>query len=148
MIPSYFVQVEKIPVTPNGKIDRNALAGLRDSCSKSDSTYMAPKTDIERSIANVWRETLHLDIVALDDNFFDLGGNSIKIIQVSKQLQEELTRDIPVVILFKYPTIASLAEYLSQEEFLPQKQERPERTRKKEMGKGRLNKKRRLKLKN
>ena len=114
MIPDYFVQLEKIPLTPNGKIDRKRLGSISPEV-KVESTFAAPESDNEKSIAAIWREILELEKVGIDDNFFELGGNSLGFIKISMKLLETFNRDLPVVILFKYPTIRSFSQYLSGE---------------------------------
>ncbi|MGA1840821.1 MAG: non-ribosomal peptide synthetase, partial [bacterium] len=114
MLPSYFVQLESLPLTPNGKVDRRALpapGGQR----QLNGTYMQPKTKLERSIANIWQEVLKIDRVGIHDNFFDLGGNSLLMILVRSKLTEITKIDIPVIDLFRYPTVGSLVTYLRQE---------------------------------
>ncbi len=112
MIPSAFVMMENIPLTPNGKTDRNALPAPDQR--QTDEEYIAPDTQIEQDIARVWQDVLKVEKVGIRDNFFDLGGHSLLLIQVQTKLQEVFNREIPVVELFKYPTIAALAEYLSE----------------------------------
>jgi acyl carrier protein len=116
MIPSHFVQIKSIPLTPTGKIDRKALPVPSRSRSRLGSTYVAPKTDIEKMIATVWTEVLKVDMAGVEDNFFDLGGDSLDIIMVGSKLKEVLKRDISTVTLFASPTIQSLAQQLKHEE--------------------------------
>jgi acyl carrier protein len=115
MVPSYFVQLEKIPLTSNGKIDKNALPEPELKRSKTKATYIAPKTDMEMIVAGIWKEVLKVDMPGAADNFFDLGGNSLDIIMVGSKLKENLNLEIPVVTLFSYPTIRGLAGHLSEE---------------------------------
>jgi acyl-coenzyme A synthetase/AMP-(fatty) acid ligase/acyl carrier protein len=112
MIPYLFVALENIPLTPNGKTDRNALPAPDQR--QTDEEYIAPTTQIEHEIARIWQDVLKLEKAGIRDNFFDLGGHSLLLIQVQTRLQEVFDREIPVVELFKYPTIAALAEYLSE----------------------------------
>ena len=114
MIPDYFVQLEEIPLTPNGKIDRGRLVSISPEV-KVGVKFTAPESDNEKTIAAIWKEVLELKKVGIDDNFFELGGNSLGFIKISLKLQETFNRDIPVVILFKYPTIRSFSQYLSGE---------------------------------
>lgn len=79
-------------------------------------TYAAPQNDLEKHIAEIWQEVLQLDRVGSTDNFFELGGHSISIIQVHEKLQEVIERTFPLAEMFKYPTVSSLAQYLSQED--------------------------------
>ena len=113
MIPSYFVHLEKIPLTPNGKVDRRALPRPE---FKTGKNYVAPKTGVEKKISHTWKEVLRLDDIGIFDNFFELGGNSLQIITINNKLKQILKMNIPVAIMFTYPTIESLANYLSQQE--------------------------------
>jgi amino acid adenylation domain-containing protein len=111
MIPAGWVRLPSIPLTPNGKIDRNALPEPElERVSEAD--YAAPRTPIERQITDIWRELLGVPQVGIDDNFFDLGGHSLLIVQVHERLAARLDRDIRIVELFQYPTIRALAAHL------------------------------------
>jgi polyketide synthase PksJ len=116
MIPTSFVQLDRMPLTQSGKIDRKALSQLDQEPKKLNVTYVAPQTSMERITANTWKEVLHLEEVGINDNFFDLGGNSFDIIKVNNKLRERLKRDIPMVKMFEFPTIGALANYLHQQE--------------------------------
>jgi len=115
MIPSYFVFMDRMPMTPNGKIDRKALP-----VPKIDPhvEYVAPRNDTEKQLIEIWAEILEMDKndISIEANFFDLGGNSLKIITVTGKLKETFKQDIPVVIPFRYSTIRALARYLRTEE--------------------------------
>ncbi|MDQ1349715.1 MAG: polyketide synthase PksJ [Acidobacteriota bacterium] len=115
VIPQYFVMMDKLPLTPSGKVNRRQLPAPDRSRPKLDTTYVPPRTELEKIIGNAWKEVLKLENVGIHDRFFDLGGNSLKFIQVNNKLEPYLGKDkeIPVVIMFQYPTIHSLAEYLS-----------------------------------
>ncbi len=113
MIPSYFIQVDRIPLTPNGKVDRKNLPSPGDQRARLGTTYLAPSSEIEKTIAEVWTEILHLEKVGIHDSFFDLGGNSLNIIQLNNRLREKLEIDIPVVSMFRYFTISSFTKYLN-----------------------------------
>jgi hypothetical protein len=115
MVPSAFVLLDALPLTPNGKVDRRALPAPEASCRESDVMYAAPQTALEQTIASVWQELLHVDVVGLHDNFFDLGGHSLLIAQVHNKLHGVSTGDISMVDLFRYPTISALAGYLGRE---------------------------------
>jgi amino acid adenylation domain-containing protein len=116
MIPSYFVQLEEMPLTPNGKINKKALPDPLGLSKLSGITYVEPQDDLQRLIARIWKEELELEKVGVNDNFFDLGGNSMDVVRVNHRLNEELEKSIPVVSLFKYRTIRSFVMYLCQEE--------------------------------
>jgi amino acid adenylation domain-containing protein len=115
MVPAYFVQMEKIPLTPSGKADRKALPPplSGESRPKLGVQYVAPKSGIEKIIAETWKEVLKVKMVGIYDNFFDIGGNSLKLILANNMLTEALKRDIPVVKMFEYPTINTFLNYLN-----------------------------------
>jgi len=115
MIPSYFVEMETLPLTPNGKLDRKALPPPEPLRPRLGVTFVAPQTSLEKTISAVWQETLRLDKVGINDNFFDLGGTSFDILKIISHLHEVLHMDIPVVSLFRHPTIQLFSEYLQQE---------------------------------
>jgi len=115
MIPTYFVQLEQMPLTGSGKIDRKALAALKKDHLKLKRTYVKPATDMEELVANTWKEVLNLEEVGIHDNFFDLGGNSFDILKVHGMLEEAIKKEIVPARMFAYPTVASLALFLAQE---------------------------------
>jgi amino acid adenylation domain-containing protein len=108
MLPSTFVELEQMPQTASGKLDRRHLpepAPLRPALAP---TYVAPSTPLEQQLARIYAEILALDTVGRDDNFFELGGNSIHLLQFGRILQDELHLDVAVLDLFLYPNIAAL----------------------------------------
>lgn len=113
MLPSSFVLLEAMPLTPNGKVDRRALPAPEIGRSQIETAYVKPQNEIENIIARVWQDTLQIDKVGIHDNFFDLGGHSLLMAQVSQKLLEALEQKISIVQLFQFPTIHSLAEHLS-----------------------------------
>ncbi len=114
MVPDAFVRLDKLPLTVNGKVDRQALPRPSGDRPELSNAYVAPKADLERAIARIWQAVLGLDQVGLQDNFFDLGGHSLLLVQVQNQLQTQLGRQILLVDLFRYPTIQAIAAYLDQ----------------------------------
>ena len=103
--------LEEMPLTPSGKVNYRALPA--PEINRQEGVHGAePESTAEKNIARIWRQLLKLDAVYLDDNFFDLGGHSLLIVQVSRDLTKSLGREIPVVDLFRYPTIAALAEFI------------------------------------
>jgi acyl carrier protein len=113
MIPSYFIRLDKIPLTPNGKIDERALRTMKVNLI-STHEFTAPQSNIERIVAGVWQEVLKLEKVGIYDSFFEIGGNSLKIIQVVGKLNKLFKKEIPVVSMFKYTTVHSFAGYINQ----------------------------------
>ena len=112
MIPSAFVLLDVLPLTPNGKIDRRALplpAGVRPDL---DAAYVAPRSALEQTIAQIWQEVLQVDQVGIHDTFFDLGGHSLLLAQVHTRLCAAVPHAITMLDLFKYPTISALVRYL------------------------------------
>ncbi|MGE5557193.1 MAG: amino acid adenylation domain-containing protein [Bacillota bacterium] len=114
MIPSYFIDLPKLPVTPEGKIDRKALPEPDFSMSAAVD-YVAPQNEYEEKMAAVWQEALGVERVGTRDNFFDLGGDSIKAIQVSSLLQN-YKHPLAIKDLFQHPTIGELSSLLPQTE--------------------------------
>jgi amino acid adenylation domain-containing protein len=114
MVPSAIVRLEVFPLTPNGKLDRKALPAPNGAGHETDGPYVAPRSELERLIADVWREALGVERVGVGDNFFNLGGHSLLLIRVNNHLRESLRMELPVVELFKYPTVSALAEHLSR----------------------------------
>ncbi len=113
MIPSHFVQLESMPLTNNDKVDVRALQERDDENYISlGTTYMAPGTNLEKMIAEIWKQVLGVNQVGIYDHFFELGGNSLNIIQVNERLKNDLNIDITVMMLFRYPTIYSLSQQL------------------------------------
>lgn len=115
MLPSAFVVLETLPLTVNGKVDRQALPPPSSLRPVLTTAYVAPQAELEQAIAQIWQTVLQLDRVGIQDNFFDLGGHSLRVMQVQSQLQERLGREIAVVDLFQHPTIQALAAYFSQD---------------------------------
>lgn len=113
MIPVNYVILEKFPQTPSGKTDRLTLPPPEKTRPLLDTSYVAPRTPTEQSIMEIWAEALGLENVGVMDNFFDLGGDSLTLFWMHTHIQETFAIDIPMVILFKHPTIAALARFIS-----------------------------------
>ncbi|MCM3007886.1 amino acid adenylation domain-containing protein [Bacillus subtilis] len=110
MIPSYFIQLEQIPLTSNGKVNRKALSAP-DENSQTKATYIAPRTSIEQALVTLWEAVLGVKEIGVLDNFYDLGGDSIKSIQVSSKLFQAGYK-VEMKHLLKYPTIAQLSQHV------------------------------------
>jgi acyl carrier protein len=125
MIPTFFIRIEKIPLTMSGKIDKKALP---EPEIRAKTRYVSPETYEEKNIAAIWEKILRLEKPGINDNFFDIGGNSINIIQLFFELKNVFQLEIPVAKIFQYPTIASFARYLQDNnEFIsnPAKENQP-----------------------
>jgi acyl carrier protein len=121
MVPSAFVFLDAMPLTPNGKLDRKALPVPGRNYRESEDGFAAPGTPVEEMIAGIWAEVLKLEEVGIHDNFFDLGGHSLKATQVMSRVREALQVDLTVRVLFEGPTVAELAARVEQS--LPQAHE-------------------------
>ena len=113
MVPNDVVELEAMPLTPNGKLDRKQLPIPQHTQSASTTDYEAPKDEVQQIIVNVWQQTLKLDKVGIKDNFFDLGGHSLLVIMIHHQLQEQLSIPISLTDLYRFPTIESLTNHLN-----------------------------------
>jgi natural product biosynthesis luciferase-like monooxygenase protein len=111
MLPASLVVVLAFPLTPNGKVDRLALPDPRSAIVVSKA--VSPQTEFEKSIAALWCEVLGLSEVSVDDNFFDLGGHSLLVVQVQRRLREASGREVSITDMFRFPTIRSLAQHLN-----------------------------------
>src|SRR6185369_5274785 len=97
MIPAAFVTLEALPLTPNGKVDRRRLSAMEAVQPEVKETYVSPRSELERGIAGVWQEVLKVQKVGVHDNFFNLGGHSLLIVQVNDKLREALQIDVSIV---------------------------------------------------
>src|SRR5690606_26764542 len=114
MMPSAFVTLDALPLTPNGKIDRNALPAPSPVPRAPVENYAPPANDIESKIAAVWKALLGVERVGVRDNIFDLGANSLLTVQANQRLSSLLQRKIPLVSMFRYPTVEALAIHLGE----------------------------------
>ena len=110
-VPSEFVCIEHLPRLPNGKVDRHALLSLHEPRERppEDSGQW---TDLQRLIASIWEEVIHVKGVGLDDNFFKVGGDSLSVVRVFNRLRDGVNRDLSITHLFKNPTIRTLSAFL------------------------------------
>ncbi|MCB8913125.1 amino acid adenylation domain-containing protein [Rhodococcus rhodochrous] len=110
MVPSVIVVLPGLPVTPSGKVDRSALP----AAAPVGAAYRAPRTPTEGAVARAFASVLERDRIGIDDNFFDLGGNSLAATAVASKLRSELGRDVPLSLVFLDPTPAGLADHLDE----------------------------------
>jgi len=115
MIPESFVMLEALPLTANGKLDRQRLASAGQLRTRSGADYVAPRTPLEEILADVWKGVLHVDRVGINDNFFDLGGHSLLAMRVVSRLRAEFSLELAVRAMFECPTIELLALTLLRE---------------------------------
>ncbi len=113
MVPATFVWLAGMPLTPNGKIDRKALPAPTETPPVPNNGHAFPLAGVEGAIAKIWRETLRVEHVGLHDNFFDLGGHSLLLMQTQVRLREVLGVEIPVMRLLEHPTVSALRDFLA-----------------------------------
>jgi amino acid adenylation domain-containing protein len=113
MIPSHIIQIDKIPLNPNGKIDRKALP--EPGITEADN-YTAPSSELEKKLAHMWSEVLGVkkEIIGVETNFFQLGGHSLIAVTLVSQIYREFNVNVPLEQIFKMPFIKALAQYISK----------------------------------
>jgi amino acid adenylation domain-containing protein len=110
MVPTIFMAVEAMPLTPNGKVDRKALPQPDAYRPELAANYVAPRTSLETQIAEIWAQVLKLERVGVDDNFFELGGYSLLATQVITRLRQTISIELPLRTFFEASTVAGLAD--------------------------------------
>jgi acyl carrier protein len=114
MIPSAFVVLDALPLTPSGKVDRLALPAPDSANGNVSDTYVAPRTPIEEAVAAIWSDVLGIERVGVEADFFALGGHSLLATQIIAQIRSDLSVNLPLHSLFTAPTVATLAEQIVQ----------------------------------
>jgi len=114
MLPSALLTLKELPLTLNGKVDRRALPAPQ-SRPEELGEYIAPRTSLERALANIWAQVLRVDRVGVRDNFFELGGHSLLATMVTAHISHLLNVDVPIRVLFEKPTIQALNDFVVQE---------------------------------
>jgi acyl carrier protein len=113
MVPATFVTLKQLPLMVNGKVDRHALPEPSNGAYAVKTTpFVAPANELERTIAAIWSEVLGREEIGTQDNFFDLGGHSLRLLLVHLKLRETIGLDMPMFELFQYPTVSKLAAHL------------------------------------
>ena len=115
MVPSAIVMLERLPLTANGKIDRRALPAPANSRPELGAAYLAPQSATEKRIADVWQSVLGMEGIGVEDNFFEVGGNSLLMAAVHHRLREAGRPHPTLVDLFRHPTIGALARHLGRQ---------------------------------
>jgi len=114
MIPAHFVKLDTVPLTSNGKIDRQSLPSPLSESATPPTDYAIPQTPLERELAAIWSELLELREVSIHDDFFEIGGHSLLAVRMRSMVEDRLKRDLALRDLFRAPTIAGLARLLQQ----------------------------------
>jgi amino acid adenylation domain-containing protein len=126
MVPAAFVSLESMPLTPSGKVSRQKLPEPEWTAEVS---YVAPRTDAEQQLCDLWAETLGIDQVGIHDDFFTLGGHSLLAMQLASRIRDTLHTELPLASLFNYPTVAELAGQLGSptaiDELMPADRSQP-----------------------
>jgi len=115
MLPAYYIQIESIPLTSNGKADKNALPNVTYN-DLVETEFIEPKTEIEIKLANIWKEILTIEKVSLTDNFFEIGGHSIKAMKLISKIKEEFEVSFKISEIFTNSTLLSQAENIASRE--------------------------------
>ena len=113
MVPSAFVFLKSLPLTPNGKINRHALPAPEQTRPELEAIYIAPRTPVEKQLAEIWIKLLAIEKVGIHDNFFELGGHSLLITQLLAQLRDIFKVNLSLRSLFEQPTIANIANKIA-----------------------------------
>ncbi|MCX6582111.1 MAG: amino acid adenylation domain-containing protein [Candidatus Aminicenantes bacterium] len=116
MVPAYFIHLERIPLTTNGKTDRKALPGPDETFIDTGVEYVAPGTETEKKLASIWQQLLRLEKIGINADFFHLGGDSILVNRCIARIREELQVEIPLRKFFEGPYIKALAEEIEKQE--------------------------------
>ena len=119
MMPSLFVFLERLPHTPNGKIDRRNLPPPEGTLMAAADRFAAPRNPVEQIVAEVWAELLGIERVGVEDNFFELGGHSLMATQLITRLRQIFQIDLPLAIIFKTPTVSAVAQFMTDHEAKP-----------------------------
>jgi acyl carrier protein len=113
MVPSIFVHLDSLPRMPNGKLDHRALPAPGEHLRRQGD-FVAPRTQTERQLAEIWQGVLKLERIGATDNFFDLGGHSLLATQVLSRAREAFDLDLPLRVIFDAPTLAGMAEVIAE----------------------------------
>ncbi|RKR12095.1 amino acid adenylation domain-containing protein [Flavobacterium sp. 90] len=117
MIPSYFIKVETVPLTPNGKVNKNALPEIEDN-SIVKKEYVAPVDALEKELVQIWEQTLGTSPIGMNDHFFELGGHSLMISQIINAVYKKLHMSVPYKVFYTNPTLSDLRKVLKNQEYL------------------------------
>ena len=115
MIPAAFVSVPTFPLTEHGKLDRRALLNTEATRDRSSAKAIAPSTELETTLVQIWQEVLNIESIGIKDSFFDLGGHSLLAISLFTKIEQELSKNVPVSAIFQAPTIEELARYIEND---------------------------------
>src|SRR5262249_32002579 len=110
MVPTAWVFIDEIPLTPNGKVDRRALPDPGKARLDTGQSFVAPRTLVEEVLAAIWKQVLGADRIGKDSNFFWLGGHSLLATRIISRIRESFQVELPLRSLFESPTLSELSE--------------------------------------
>ncbi|MBT9312777.1 non-ribosomal peptide synthetase [Leptothoe kymatousa] len=113
MVPSVFISLDSLPLTPSGKVDRRALPKPDLNQRNLENDFVAPRNPVEETLSEIWRETLKAEKIGVRDNFFELGGHSLLATQIISRIRQIFQLELPLRRIFEAPSIESLAEQIN-----------------------------------
>ncbi|MCK4359258.1 MAG: amino acid adenylation domain-containing protein [Candidatus Cloacimonetes bacterium] len=119
MVPSNFVIIDSLPITPNGKVDRHALPEPDKVRHELEKTFVAPRNELELRLTKIWEKVLCIKNIGVRDNFFDMGGHSLLAVRLFSQIEKTTGRNLPLITLFQAPTVELLSKVLREEGWSP-----------------------------
>ncbi len=115
MVPGSFIHLETLPLTPNGKLDKNQLPDPSSCLYSSHKEYIAPETMLQKNLAEIWSKVLSKNILGVNDNFFEIGGNSFSLVIMHSKIDKLYPDKVSVADVFANPTIAKLSDFISSQ---------------------------------
>ena len=112
MVPSQFILLQEMPLTTSGKVDRKRLPEMEKLRPLLETRLVPPRDEVEGAVASIWKRVLHIPELGIDDNFFDLGGHSLLMVQAHREVQEHFEVTIPLIKLLEHPTVRAFAGYV------------------------------------
>jgi amino acid adenylation domain-containing protein len=116
MIPTHFITLSALPLTPQGKIDRRTLPLPEQCIQQTQASKVAPRNELEQQLAEIWSKVLGVQSIGIRDNFFDLGGHSLLAVKLFMEIEQTFGKRLPIVVIFQVPTIEGIALAISQSE--------------------------------
>ena len=115
MIPDYYLRLDKLPLTASGKVNRDRLP--EPGFIEAD-VYVAPGNEIEEKLVEIWSDVLGIEkeVISIESNFFDIGGNSLRLIKINAKIKEFFNKDIPITTMFRLGTIRGISAFIQEEE--------------------------------
>ena len=113
MIPSHIIQIDEMPLTPNGKVDRKSLPAPSANAAVGREAYVEPANEFESVLVELWQQILGLKKVGTEDNFFDIGGHSLLVVKLHREIKTRFDQPVALTDLYRFTTIGSLSQHLS-----------------------------------